>query len=284
MTATSATAAAVSTFDPSRHAYLHPTPGDRPGLFFIGLSLSRNTGAGAPTNTPLAPAGTAVGGPNLRSVTRQTQFDFDKIQDRAYARVAETNDDGWLVGGGEADGNAALGGKLPAPDSAHVELLHVGTADALRGGLSLREVDRILTDRVAGTFAPLRVKPTAAALNGDDPPEWELNFSAKDNPGLVALQAQLAGLFQNRLRELPDHLHMSVARKVRFRSAGGEAAFKARAGVEVARWRARYPHGAVLTPEVGAEGVTQLEADRPGGIYLFSNRNTILKYYPPASM
>jgi hypothetical protein len=35
-----------------------------------------------------------------RAVSRQTQFDFNAIQDRSYKYFVATNDDGWLCGGG----------------------------------------------------------------------------------------------------------------------------------------------------------------------------------------
>jgi hypothetical protein len=53
------------------------------GLAFIGLSLSRYT------NGVFS---------NDNSISRQTQFDFDLLQDREYKYFCSTNDDGWLVG------------------------------------------------------------------------------------------------------------------------------------------------------------------------------------------
>lgn len=55
---------------------------------------------------------------NPFSKSRQVQYDFNGLQDRYYENVLSTNDDGWLVGGGE--GPAAY--KLAAPDSAHQEV------------------------------------------------------------------------------------------------------------------------------------------------------------------
>ena len=72
------------------------------GLAFLGLSLSRNHSDAQ----AMAHAG---------SVSRQTQFDFNRIQDREYKYFVATNDDGWLVGGGE-NGDSF---KLQNLDSAH---------------------------------------------------------------------------------------------------------------------------------------------------------------------
>ena len=53
------------------------------GLAFIGLSLSRYTDGDFT---------------NKKSISRQSQFDFDLLQDREYKYFSSTNDDGWLVG------------------------------------------------------------------------------------------------------------------------------------------------------------------------------------------
>jgi len=253
-------------YEPVVHggAMLTPTPGDRPGLFFIGLSLSRNY------NSSATPVETAF----PTSITRQTQFDFNRIQDRDYTHVRDTNDDGWLTGGGE--GGAS--NKLPNADSAHIELLHIGTQDKERGGMTLSEVDELLSSM---KFDPIRLKPSYATLNTDSPPEFELRFARDENPTMVAVQSSLTSRFHNRLRELPDHFHMSIARKVRFRSSSNKKAFLDKGHGEVVRWRKQYPQGTVLIPEAHTEEVKQQEIDQPGGIYLFGNRNEILKYYPP---
>ena len=78
------------------------------GLAFIGLSLSRR----APDSSGIDVCCTL---PHPGSATRQTQFDFDELQDRQYRHFCSSNDDGWLVGGGEGEESY----KLPSPDSAH---------------------------------------------------------------------------------------------------------------------------------------------------------------------
>lgn len=74
------------------------------------------------------------------SISRQTQFDFNRIQDRDYKYFVATNDDGWLVGGGE-NGDSF---KLTNSDSAHCEIIRVGTFNEAWGGASrerIREVN-----------------------------------------------------------------------------------------------------------------------------------------------
>jgi hypothetical protein len=78
------------------------------GLAFLGLSLSRKSEEGHPD-----------------SITHQTAFDLNEVIDRKYEYLASTNDDGWLVGGGEPGPPKSY--KLPAKDSAHVEIMRIGT-------------------------------------------------------------------------------------------------------------------------------------------------------------
>ena len=91
------------------------------GLAFIGLSLSRKSDRGHPD-----------------SVTHQTAFDLNDIIDRDYEYLSSTNDDGWLVGGGEP--GAPKSYKLAAKDSAHVEIMRIGTYKPEWGGISEKEV------------------------------------------------------------------------------------------------------------------------------------------------
>ena len=51
---------------------------------------------------------------------------------------ASTNDDGWLVGGGEPGPPRSY--KLPAEDSAHVEIMRVGTFKPEWGGIAEKDI------------------------------------------------------------------------------------------------------------------------------------------------
>ena len=77
-------------------------------MAFLGLSLARKSDRGNP-----------------ESVTHQIAFDFNDIIDRGYEYLQSTNDDGWLAGGGEPGPPKSY--KLPAKDSAHVEIMRIGT-------------------------------------------------------------------------------------------------------------------------------------------------------------
>lgn len=91
------------------------------GLAFLGLSLTRKSDRGHPD-----------------SITHQTAFDLNNIIDRDYEYIESTNDDGWLVGGGEPGPPQSY--KLAAKDSAHVEIMRIGTYRADWGGIDQKEI------------------------------------------------------------------------------------------------------------------------------------------------
>jgi len=100
---------------------LKPEESKVDGLAFLGLSLSRKSDRGHPD-----------------SVTHQTAFDFNNVIDRDYEYLASTNDDGWLVGGGEPGPPQSY--KLANKDSAHVEIMRIGTYRADWGGISEKDI------------------------------------------------------------------------------------------------------------------------------------------------
>lgn len=91
------------------------------GLAFIGLSLTRKQqkqkiDEDVCVDSIHASTTTTISSPaHSGTVTRQSQFDFNEVQDREYKYICSTNDDGWLCGGGEGEGSY----KLPCVDSAH---------------------------------------------------------------------------------------------------------------------------------------------------------------------
>ena len=91
------------------------------GLAFLGLSLARKSDRGHP-----------------ESVTHQIAFDLNDIIDRPNEYLQSSNDDGWLVGGGEPRPPKSY--KLPAKDSAHVEIMRIGTYNPDWGGIREEEI------------------------------------------------------------------------------------------------------------------------------------------------
>ena len=126
------------------------------GLAFLGLSLSQKSNIGHPD-----------------SVTHQKAFDLNKIQDREYKYLFSTNDDGWLVGGGEPGPPKSY--KLAAKDSAHVEIMRIGTYRPEWGGVRAEDIiSAIESGRIL--IPQIEVVPTAVVANHDMPPELEIRF------------------------------------------------------------------------------------------------------------
>ena len=189
------------------------------GLAFLGLSLSRKGKRGHPN-----------------SVTHQQAFDLDLVQDRDYEHVFSTNDDGWLVGGGEPGPPTSY--KLAATDSAHVEIMRIGTYRQDWGGLPQDMVVEAL--RSGEILIPeITVVPTAVVANADKPPELEIrfdmvppvpNFNDSSAPlplnwQLRFIQNQLFHKFQFASRFTPGAFHSTILRKAEFRSDKARQAY-----------------------------------------------------------
>jgi len=140
---------------------LDPSKSKVDGLAFLGLSLTRASEYGHP-----------------ESQTHQTAFDWNEVLDRDYQYLFSTNDDGWLVGGGEPGPPRSY--KLAAPDSAHVELLRIGTYRPEWGGLAVQDVIQAIQSGHI-LIPQIEVLPTAVVANGDVPPELEIRFDMEPN-------------------------------------------------------------------------------------------------------
>ena len=158
----------------------------------IGLSLSRRNAT--------------VGHPD--TVTRQTAFDFNELQDRSYKYVSSTDSTGWRAGGGERGairdnldpslsnshslsdemedknlGGAAGGGgdgsggavhKVAAPDTVHIPIIHIdcdtpSAVESIIAALARGEV-----------FIPhMSILPEALGVNGISPPDLVVRFGCE---------------------------------------------------------------------------------------------------------
>lgn len=140
----------------SKPPVLDPSKSMVDGLAFLGLSLCQKSDEGHPD-----------------TITHQTAFDLNEIQDREYKYIFSTNDDGWLVGGGEPGPPKSY--KLAAKDSAHVEIMRIGTYQPEWGGVS--QADIIAAIESGRILIPqIEVVPTAVVANPDTPPELEIRF------------------------------------------------------------------------------------------------------------
>jgi hypothetical protein len=167
----------------------------------IGLSLSRRSSNGHPD-----------------TVTRQTAFDFNELQDRDYKYVSSTDASGWRAGGGERGGtvdhnsvagvgndddvhplytsngisfpsasssnnpgtpNAHEKHKVAAPDTVHIPIIHID-AD------SPQAVDAIISALASGeVFIPhMAIIPEALSVIGVSPPDLVVRFGTERNEDL----------------------------------------------------------------------------------------------------
>eukprot|EP00804_Cyclotella_cryptica_P002414 CCRYP_004102-RA/>CCRYP_004102-RA protein AED:0.02 eAED:0.02 QI:0/0/0/1/1/1/2/0/848 len=164
----------------------------------IGLCLSRRD--------------TELGHPD--TITRQTAFDFNELQDRDYKFVSSTDSSGWLAGGGEKGGghtgvaknhelengtslgfvhsDSNLGSKsydsegigtakhssqkIAAPDKVHIPIIKINAE-------SSAAVDEIISLLARGeVFIPhVSILPEALSVNGSSPPDLVVRFDCEKN-------------------------------------------------------------------------------------------------------
>mmetsp|Transcript_28903 Transcript_28903/g.60114 ORF Transcript_28903/g.60114 Transcript_28903/m.60114 type:complete len:320 (+) Transcript_28903:109-1068(+) len=244
------------------------------GLAFIGLSLSRKSDKGHPD-----------------SVTHQTAFDLNDVIDRDYEYIASTNDDGWLVGGGEP--GPPMSYKLPAKDSAHVEIMRIGTFNPEWGGIAEKEIVDVLTSGKI-LIPQIEVLPTAVVANGDRPPELEIRFDMPYGPDFVDIKAQLPPNWQLRFihnqlfkhfynpsRFCPGAFHSTIVRKAEFRSDSHMEAYFAKCDAILKKWKLNGPRAL----NDGAWDPAGKPLQKPGaynsGLWLFTDRTKITHFFAP---
>lgn len=257
--------------------YLDPNETKVDGLAFLGLSLSRNSPLGHPD-----------------SVTHQTSFDLNEVQDRDYEYVESTNDDGWLVGGGEPGSPKSY--KLAAKDSSHVEIMRIGTFNPEWGGVRLEEiVSALQSGRI---YIPqIEVVPTAVVRNPDLPPELEIRFDMDPrspdfddtseplpvNWQLRFIHNQLFKHFTFPARFCPGPFHSTFTRKAQFRSRQHESEYFKKCEKVVKKWRKEGPKP-LNNGGWDIDGGSLKFPNQQGynsGLYLFEDRNNITHYFKP---
>ena len=264
---------------------LDPANSKVDGLAFLGLSLARKSQRGHPD-----------------SVTHQTAFDLNLVQDRHYKYVFSTNDDGWLVGGGEPGPPDSY--KLAAKDSAHVEIIRLGTFRKEWGGVSKEKV--ISTLQAGKILIPqMEVLPTAVVANGDSPPELEIRFdmdpkvpvdlgmpipeeplssptvNSRDPPEVAKqkrnsnlpplpvnwqlrfVHNQLFRRFEFPSRFCPGAFHSTILRKAEFRSEQYKAAYFVHCQKAVNKWKKGGPKPLVPDYENDTPGIVRAKCADP---------------------
>lgn len=251
----------------------------------IGLMLSRRD----PT----------IGHPD--TVTRQSAFDFNELQDRNYRYVSSTDASGWRAGGGESgepsvpnDNNistslseedefdkyspsklkAMHASKIPAPDTVHIPIIHINCE-------SEASVNSVIAALARGeVFIPhMSVMPEALGVNGISPPDLVVRFGCERNDDfppeewpnwcLEFMHNQLYEYFSDvGARWMKRPFQITLAKKVRWKTVKHMNKFFAHSETVINSWREKGPQylDPLLTHIDG--GATPEEVARPHGIYL----------------
>jgi hypothetical protein len=267
-----------------------------PHAVTIGLSLSRRS------------LEMSAGVGNDKTVTRQTAFDFDELQDRAYKYVSSTDATGWRAAGGERGGpstfatstanasdnsldtpgtgtggdvaNAAANAaaeKQPRPDTVHIPIIHLDCPDAAT-------VDQVIAALASGEiFIPhMAVLPEALSVSGASPPDLVVRFGCERNEDVPADEWPnwCLEFMHNQLYEYfyaagakwnKRPFSITLASQVRWKTVKHMNRYFAHAERVIDAWREDGPQ--YLDPELSyiAGGATPEEVAKPHGIYLFRN-------------
>lgn len=169
-----------------------------------------------------------------------------------------------LVGGGEAGPPTSY--KLELLDSAHVEVMRIGTYRKDWGGLDREELLTVMTS--GSILIPqIEVLPTDVVPNPDKPPELEIRFDMEEaspagkqlenlgkgdfeafckeplplNWQLRFLHNQFFRTFVFPSRFCPGAFHSTILRKADFRSEAHRRAYFAKCATALANWRREGP-------------------------------------------
>lgn len=243
----------------------------------IGLCLSRRSGIG-----------------HADTVTRQSEYDFNELQDRDYKYVSSTDEKGWLAGGGErrdpyskaseeevGDGNKQ---KIPAADTVHIPIIQINAS-------SKSVVNEIVSALARGEiFIPhMSIMPETLTVKGKSPPDLVVSFGCERNDDVNPEDWSnwCLEFLHNQLYEYFEPLgavwskrpfQITLARKVKWKTIKHMNKYFARADDVINSWREKGPQ--YLTPQKDALGVTHEEVVRSHGIYLIRNGEAT-NYFPP---
>lgn len=169
-----------------------------------------------------------------------------------------------LVGGGEA--GPPISYKLELLDSAHVEVMRIGTYRKDWGGLDRDELVAVMTS--GSILIPqIEALPTAVRAGPDKAPELEIRFDMEEispegkqlanleqgdfeafckeplplNWQLRFLHNQFFKTFVFPSRFCPGPFHSTILRKAGFRSAEHRAAYFKKCAIAIANWRREGP-------------------------------------------
>ena len=196
------------------------------------------------------------------------------------------------MGGGENEASF----KLPNPDSAHCEIMRIGTFDKVLGGIDMADILSVMASGQI-LIPHMAIMPSFVLQNKDSPPEIELKFELERREGLPVDQwpnwqlefvhNQLFEHFSFPGRFCPGPFHMTFVRKAAFRSPQHRLEYMKHCSAVVEQWRSQGPQ--LLTPETdpsqpGCPTQQQVLGDEltnPHGLYLFRHRLLPVQYFAP---
>ena len=248
----------------------------------IGLSLSRRH--------------SSLGHPD--TVTRQTAFDFNELQDRQYKYVSSTDKYGWRAGGGEPGGPVKVTDneaddtgvvlqsplaaeppqvKLSSPDLVHIPIIQIDCQNQ-------EHVDQVVSALASGEiFIPhMAILPEALSVNGISPPDLVVRFGCERNEDIPPDEWQnwCLEFVHNQLYEyfysigakwMKRPFSVTLARKVKWKTVKHMNRYFAHAERVIEGWREKGPQ--YLDPQLSyiEGGATPEEVANPHGIYLMRN-------------
>lgn len=237
------------------------------------------------------------------TITRQTAYDFNELQDRGYKYVSSTDNYGWRAGGGEKGGpvpcpekpeeegilsslhsprrspspTPVQAVKEASPDSTHIPIIRIDCVNQ-------EGVDQVIHALASGDiFIPhMTVQPEALSVNGVSPPDLLVRFGCERNEDLPPdewpnwslefMHNQLYEYFySNGARWTKRPFSITLARKVRWKTVKHMNRYFAHSERVIDAWREKGPQ--YLDPQLAyiEGGATPDEVARPHGIYLLRN-------------
>lgn len=239
------------------------------------------------------------------TVTRQTAFDFNELQDRDCKFVSSTDDSGWLAGGGEMGGNnnsntcaplefesdsiapsksedseaqnVKSSQKIAAPDKVHIPIIQIQAS-------SSAVVEEIISALARGEiFIPhVSILPEGLSVNGSSPPDLVVRFDCEKNDDsnpeewpnwcLEFLHNQLYDYFAPMGAQWTKRpFQITLARKVRWKTAKHMNMYFSHSEEVINTWREQGPQFLQPPSSKDSLGVTKEELSKPHGIYLLRN-------------
>jgi hypothetical protein len=242
---------------------------DHPNVVTIGIALSRQAESSADVNTLIH------GHPG--TITRQTQYDFNQIQDRQYKYVSSCGPGGWRAGGAEY-------GQGKLPDETHIPIIRIhcpteSSVDMVITALASGEIfipniqilpEQLTVHNCSATGSTNLVVHFGCERNDDLPveewPNWCLEFlhnqlydyfSANNGPnggGAVWMKRPFS---------------ITLAKQVRWKTVKHMNRYFAASEKVISSWRDMGPQSLKPKPSHLEGGASAEEVTRPHGIYLY---------------